>query len=49
MKKLSTLALMAVAILCLSSCVSSKKIIYFQGADSVYAQAQEILQKYECV
>lgn len=47
MKKLSTLALMAVAILCLSSCVSSKKIIYFQGADSVYAQAQEILQKYE--
>ena len=47
MKKLSTLALMAVAVLCLSSCVSSKKIIYFQGADSVYAQAQDILQTYE--
>lgn len=47
MKKLSTLALMAVAILCLSSCVSSKKIVYFQGADTIYAQAQEILQKYE--
>ena len=47
MKKLSTLALMAATILCLSSCVSSKKIVYFQGADTIYAQAQEILQKYE--
>ena len=47
MKKLSFLALMAAAILCLSSCVSSKKIIYFQGADSLFAEAQEIMQKYE--
>ncbi|MCR5180624.1 MAG: polysaccharide biosynthesis/export family protein [Bacteroidaceae bacterium] len=47
MKKYSTLALLAIAILCLSSCVSSKKIIYFQGSDSLYAQAQDIVQKYE--
>ena len=47
MKKLSLLALMAAAVLCLSSCVSSKKIIYFQGADSIYSEAQDILQKYE--
>lgn len=47
MKKLSFLALMAAAVMCLSSCVSSKKIIYFQGADSIYAQSQDILQKYE--
>ena len=47
MKKLTFLALMAVAVMCLSSCVSSKKIIYFQGADSIYSQAQDIMQKYE--
>lgn len=47
MKKLSFLALTAVVAICLTSCVSSKKIIYFQGADSIYAQAQQIQQKYE--
>lgn len=47
MKKISILTLMAVVAVCLSSCVSSKKIIYFQGADSIYAQAQQIQQKYE--
>ena len=30
-----------------SSCVSTKKIKYFQGADTVYAQAQRIQQMYE--
>lgn len=30
-----------------SSCVSTKKIKYFQGADSLYAQAQVIQQMYE--
>lgn len=39
--------LLGVVVLCLSSCVSSKKIIYFQGSDSVYAYAQAIQQKYE--
>ena len=48
MKKLQQLTLLAVVTAtCLCSCVSSKKIIYFQGADSVYAQAQEIKLKYE--
>ncbi|MCR5819777.1 MAG: polysaccharide biosynthesis/export family protein [Bacteroidaceae bacterium] len=47
MKKLSFLGLFAVILLSLNSCVSSKKIIYFQGADTLYAQAQEIMQRYE--
>ena len=34
-------------ILVMSSCVSTKKIVYFQGADSVYAQGRHILQQYE--
>lgn len=41
-------AIMIVAIaITQSSCVSSKKIHYFQGADSVYVEAQKILQHYE--
>ena len=44
-----TLAMMPLAILALvmASCVSTKKIVYFQGADSVFAQAQQIMQQYE--
>ena len=34
-------------VLAMSSCVSTKKIVYFQGADSVYAEGQRILQQYE--
>lgn len=48
MKKQIFLALTVVAAAaCLSSCVSSKKIIYFQGSDEKFAQAQQILQMYE--
>ncbi len=48
MKKQISLALTAVAAAaCLSSCVSSKKIIYFQGSDDKFAQAQQIQQMYE--
>lgn len=47
MKKYSTLLVAAAAAICLSSCVSSKKIIYFQGAEETYKQAQDILQTYE--
>ncbi len=47
MKKFSTLFVAAAAAICLSSCVSSKKIIYFQGSEEVYKQAQDILQTYE--
>lgn len=31
----------------MSSCVSSKKIKYFQGSDTLFAQAQKITQTYE--
>ncbi len=48
MKKQIFMALTVVAAAaCLSSCVSSKKIIYFQGSDEKFAQAQQILQMYE--
>ena len=48
MKRQISLALTAVAAAaCLSSCVSSKKIIYFQGSDDKFAQAQQIQQMYE--
>ena len=47
MKKLFPLALAAIAAVSLSSCVSTKKITYFQGADSIYKEAQKIQQTYE--
>ncbi len=31
----------------LTGCVSQKKLVYFQGSDQLYAQAQEIAQQYE--
>ena len=31
----------------LTSCVSQKKLVYFQGSDQLYAQAQTIAQQYE--
>ena len=34
-----------VALMC--SCVSTKKIVYFQGSDSLYTHAQQIMQQYE--
>lgn len=30
-----------------TSCVSQKKLVYFQGSDQLYAQAQNIAQQYE--
>lgn len=30
-----------------TSCVSKKKLVYFQGADTLYTQAQKISQQYE--
>ncbi len=47
MKKIINLTFMAAAIVCLSSCVSSKKIIYFQNSEYMFEEAQQILQKYE--
>lgn len=43
--KLFMLSLMAV--LLMTSCVSKKKIVYFQGSEDVFRQAQEIVQQYE--
>ena len=48
MKKiLSILSAVALAATVLSSCVSTKKIVYFQGADSLFQEAQKIAQQYE--
>lgn len=50
MKKISLLACTAfvlMASLVSTSCVSQKKLVYFQGADSLYANAQNIAQQYE--
>ena len=47
MKKSLTWGVMALIIASLSSCVSSKKIIYFQGSEEMFNEPQEIMQKYE--
>ena len=47
MKKIISMTFVATAIVCLCSCVSSEKIIYFQHSDVVFEEAQQILQKYE--
>ena len=48
MKKIPFLLLaLAVVAMCTTGCVSSKKIIYFQGSDTMFAHAQKILQHYE--
>ncbi len=47
MKKSILCAVIAMLVLSMSSCVSTKKIVYFQGADSIYAEGQRILQQYE--
>ncbi len=47
MKKIISMTFVAAAVVCLCSCVSSKKIIYFQHSDVMFEEAQQILQKYE--
>lgn len=47
MKKLFSLAGVVLALACLCSCVSDKKIIYFQGADEMFMEDQAISQRYE--
>ena len=47
MKKLTTLACVAVVMASMSSCVSDKKIIYFQGSEEMFAEDQAIAQRYE--
>ena len=47
MKKSTSLLLALMAVLLMSSCVSTKKIVYFQNSDEVFQQAQLIMQQYE--
>lgn len=48
MKKIFSLfAVTAMILLAATSCVSTKKIVYFQGSDSLFIQAQKITQQYE--
>ena len=47
MKKYASLLLVLLAMLLSTSCVSTKKIVYFQDSDQVFRQAQQILQQYE--
>ena len=47
MKKILFVSFALALILVQSSCVSTKKIKYFQGAEEAYAQAQVIQQMYE--
>ena len=47
MKKNASLLLVLLAMLLTTSCVSTKKIVYFQDSDQVFSQAQQILQQYE--
>lgn len=42
----STTLLLTVSFIA-SSCVSQKKLVYFQGSDTLYAQDQTIVQQYE--
>ena len=35
------------AVLLMSGCVSTKKIVYFQDPDELYHQARQITQQYE--
>lgn len=45
-KLLSILGIAAMAIVMCTSCVSTKKIVYFQGADEEYKEAKQIAQQY---
>ena len=50
MKNLFTFActaLILVSSLISTSCISQKKLVYFQGADTLYTNAQAIVQQYE--
>jgi len=46
-KALPLIGLITIILLTSTSCVTTKKIRYFQGADTLFAQAREITQQYE--
>ena len=45
--KYAFIAALAIGMMPLSSCISEKKIVYLQGADTLYAVPQQIMQAYE--
>ncbi len=45
--KLEKIAIFSILILCMSSCVSNKRMIYLQGADYKYVQPQDIDKAFE--
>lgn len=47
MKKILALMPLLLLAVAMTSCVSTKKIVYFQGSDSIFTQAQRIMQQYE--
>lgn len=47
MKKYYSILPILALVATMCSCVSTKKIVYFQGADSLYLQAQNVSQQYE--
>lgn len=48
MKKIfSLLAIAAIALLATTSCVSTEKIVYFQGSEEMFASPHKIMQQYE--
>lgn len=46
-KIFSVLSAIALIAMMSTSCVSTKKIVYFQGSDSLFTEAQKITQQYE--
>ena len=47
MRKSTSLLFALMTVLLMSSCVSTKKIVYFQNSEEVFSQAQQIVQQYE--
>ena len=47
MKKITALMTMVALVLLMTSCVSTKKIVYFKDSAATFMQAQQIRQQYE--
>ncbi len=46
-RKIRSFAYILLTAILASSCVSTKKIVYFQGSEELFQQAQQIMQQYE--
>lgn len=47
MRKIERLLLLIATAVVMTGCVSTEKIVYFQGSEDVFSQAQKIIQQYE--